>query len=220
MPHRSVQDEALQTAQEQYWKGEKGDEYQARNSGGKVGSVESNIDLFKKVLQCVPAENIGSLIEFGAGIGNNLRAWRHLLPACKLNAVEINEKAAAQIPRDVATHVGTFLVPLPPGPARVQYDMTMTKGALIHVAPEALALAYDNLYRLSRRYILICEYYSPTPRTIPYRDRLEILYLRDFAGELMDKYPHLVCKGYGFTWRKDTYPQDDVTTFLLEKVKP
>lgn len=206
--------------QEEYWKGQAGDEYQARNAGGRVSSVEANVELFKKVLMCAPAENIGSIIEFGAGIGNNLRAWRALIPTAKLNAVEINAKAAAQIPKDVATHVGTFLVPMPPGPAQVQYDMTMTKGALIHVAPEALPLAYDNLYRLSRRYILICEYYSPTPRTIPYRDRLEILYLRDFAGELMDKYPNLKLLGYGFAYRRDTFPQDDITCFLLEKVKP
>ena len=176
----------MQNEQEQYWAGKNGDEYQDRNKAAHVGSVKANIHLFQHVMRCIPPFEIETIIEFGAGIGNNLRAWRHILPLAKLSAVEINEKAAAQIPKDVAVHVGTFLKELPPGPPPGQYDMTMTKGALIHVPPEGLAIAYDNLYRLTRKYILICEYFSPSPRTIPYRDRMDILYSRDFAGGLLD----------------------------------
>lgn len=43
-------------------------------------------------------------------------------------------------------------------------------------------------------------------------------YLRDFAGELLDKYEDLELVEYGFTYHRDKqFPQDDSTWFLLKK---
>jgi spore coat polysaccharide biosynthesis protein SpsF len=53
---------------------------------------------------------------------------------------------------------------------------------------------------------------------INYRGHKDRLFKRDFAGELMDKYPDLKLVDYGFVWRRDNnFPQDDGTWFLLEK---
>jgi spore coat polysaccharide biosynthesis protein SpsF len=65
---------------------------------------------------------------------------------------------------------------------------------------------------------LVCEYYNPSPVSIPYRGHTNKLFKRDFAGELMDRYPDLQLIDYGFVYRRDpSFPQDDVTWFLMEK---
>ena len=64
---------------------------------------------------------------------------------------------------------------------------------------------------------MICEYYNPTPVTVPYRGASERLFKRDFAGELMDRFD-LALVDYGFVYHRDShFPQDDLTWFLLEK---
>ena len=98
------------------------------------------------------------------------------------------------------------------------FDLTFTKTVLIHINPECLPQVYENLYRLSKRYIMVCEYYSPSPVSVNYRGYTDRLFKRDFAGELIDRYG-LRLIDYGFTYHRDNYLryQDDVTWFLLEK---
>ena len=97
-------------------------------------------------------------------------------------------------------------------------DLTFTAGVLIHINPERLPIVYENLVSLSTRYILVAEYYNPTPTEINYRGHNERLFKRDFAGELMDKF-ELNLVDYGFWYRRDNIASEfgDVTWFLLEK---
>ncbi|MFV2092611.1 MAG: pseudaminic acid biosynthesis-associated methylase [Hyphomicrobiales bacterium] len=70
----------------------------------------------------------------------------------------------------------------------------------------------------SNRYLLIIEYYNPTPTEVSYRGNTERLYKRDFAGEILDRYPNLALTSYGFQYHRDTnFPADDSTWFLMEK---
>jgi hypothetical protein len=80
-----------------------------------------------------------------------------------------------------------------------------------------LERAYETLYQSTRRYILVCEYFSQDPVAIPYRGQPEALWKRDFAGDLLDSYDDLQVVAYGFAWRRDPDPQDDLSYFLLEK---
>jgi spore coat polysaccharide biosynthesis protein SpsF len=89
---------------------------------------------------------------------------------------------------------------------------------LIHINPEQLDLVYQKLNASSKKYILIAEYYNPSPVMIPYRGNEDRLFKRDFAGEMLEKYTDLSLVDYGFAYRKDPiFPQDDITWFLLEK---
>lgn len=83
-----------------------------------------------------------------------------------------------------------------------QYDISFTKGVLIHINPEKLNNVYENLYRLSRKYIIVCEYYDPNPVVVKYRGNDDRLFKRDFAGELIDKY-NLKLVDYGFVYHRD-----------------
>ena len=96
-------------------------------------------------------------------------------------------------------------------------DLTFTAGVLIHINPEYLENVYDNLVNGSNRYVLVAEYYNPSPTKITYRGHEDRLFKRDFAGDLIDNYG-LRLIDYGFVYKRDNWaPQDDITWFLLEK---
>lgn len=89
---------------------------------------------------------------------------------------------------------------------------------LIHINPDMLTSVYEKLYECSNKYILIAEYYNPTPVNVSYRGHEERLFKRDFAGEMLDKYKDLKLTDYGFLYHRDNnFPLDDITWFLLEK---
>jgi spore coat polysaccharide biosynthesis protein SpsF len=89
---------------------------------------------------------------------------------------------------------------------------------LIHINPDSLPQVYDALYRAAGRYLLVCEYYNPSPVAINYRGHTDRLFKRDFCGEILDRHPDLKLIDYGFVYRRDpNVPQDDVTWFLIEK---
>ncbi len=198
--------------QEIFWRGDFGDDYVARNQGHQL--VAANLALFSKAL--ARTARIDSLIELGTNTGNNLQALHQLLPGCALQGVEINAKAHAE-----ARALGIADIwhgSLFDYPRERTFQLTLSKGVLIHLAPELLSAAYAQLYELSERYILICEYYNPAPVEVPYRGNSGKLFKRDFAGEMLDRYTDLQLLDYGFGYHRDPqFPVDDITWFLLEK---
>jgi pseudaminic acid biosynthesis-associated methylase len=203
----------FKTEQEEFWAGKFGDDYIARNAGGAL--LGSNISLLAKMLaKCTQAK---SLIEFGANIGMNLRAIRALRPDIELDAIEINASAVEELRSWGGAnriHHGSIL----DFQAERTWDIALIKGVLIHINPDFLPQVYESLYRASNRYILVVEYYNPTPVEIVYRGHAGRLFKRDFAGDLLDKFPGLRVVDYGFVWRRDpVFPQDDSTWFVLEK---
>lgn len=202
------------TEQEAFWAGNFGDEYASRNSGENW--IASNTALFSRILSNTHA--IESVIELGSNIGLNLRAIRNLLPNVDLSAVEINEKAALQL-RDAGfvseVHQQSLIEFDNNG---VQYDLVFTKGVLIHINPKKLADVYNVMYRSSRKYLVVAEYFNPTPTEVSYRGHENRLFKRDFAGEMLEMFEDLRVVDYGFTWKRDPlFPQDDINWFLLEK---
>lgn len=200
------------TPQEEFWAGEFGTDYASRNVGDRL--IASNRHLFSRIFSRTPA--VESVLELGANIGLNLRAIRSLLPAAELDAVEINEAAAAELARwgEARVHHQSILEFEP----LRQWDMALIKGVLIHIDPDQLPKAYDLLHAASRKFICICEYYNPTPVAVTYRGHGERLFKRDFAGEVLDRFPDLELMDYGFVYhRAPVFPLDDITWFLLAK---
>lgn len=202
------------TQQENFWAGEFGKDYIDRNKENRI--VSSNLHLFSTIFS--RTKNVNSIIEFGANIGLNLVAIKNLLSEVSdISAIEINAEAV-----DVLRKLG-FLSNVYDGSIlnfNVDYkrDFVFTKGVLIHIDPKALNAVYDTLYNISNRYICIAEYYNPTPVELSYRGHQGKLFKRDFAGELMEKYPTLELLDYGFVYHRDnSFPQDDITWFLFEK---
>lgn len=200
------------TEQEKFWAGAFGDEYITRNQGEEA--IAGNLALFSKILS--RTGGIDSVIEFGANIGLNLLALRQLLPKAELSAIEINRTAVQALERigGVTVYPQSIL----DYTSDRERDMVFIKGVLIHINPDALPQVYELLHRTSRKYLLVCEYYNPSPVQIPYRGHGDRLFKRDFCGEILDRYPDLHLLDYGFTYHRDpNFPQDDLTWFLMEK---
>lgn len=205
------------TEQEAFWNGEFGDAYISRNESNEL--LEGKIALWKKVLGNV--ENIGSVIEFGANIGLNLKAMKTVLPDLECSAIEINHKAASILKEDTFFEgkINVFEQSILEYEPKEEYDFAFTAGVLIHINPDELDGVYEKLYRSSKRYICICEYYNPTPVTVDYRGNKNRLFKRDFAGEFMDKFSDMQLVEYGFAYHRDErYRIDDANWFLLEKI--
>jgi spore coat polysaccharide biosynthesis protein SpsF len=200
------------TEQERFWAGQFGDEYSQRNRG--EAWIAGNTALFARVL--AQTRGIRTLIEFGANVGLNLRALGTLLPTATMTAVEINHAAALELRAIPAVHVVecSFLE----YDAADQFDLVIVKGVLIHVHPDYLMTAYDVMHRACAKYLLLAEYYNPTPVSVSYRGHADKLFKRDFAGEILRKFPDMRLVDYGFVYHGDpNFPQDDLTWFLLEK---
>lgn len=200
------------TPQEQFWAGQFGDDYTDRNTGARW--VASNLALFGRILTVTAG--IRSVLELGANRGLNLIALHELLPDARLAAVEINAKAVEALRQFSWLEVmHSSLLDFRP---KTSSDFVLVKGVLIHLNPDVLPGVYELLHKASSRYICIVEYYNPSPVTIPYRGHSERLFKRDFAGEVLGRYPDLRLRDYGFVYRGDpNFPQDDLTWFLLEK---
>ena len=201
----------FKTEQENFWAGEFGLNYIDRNNSEKLQS--SKVAAWAKMLRA--ANSVTSARELGCNIGLNLIALKKLNPLMTLSGYEINEIAAKQAAEsNVATiQQGSILEPINESPV----DLTFTSCVLIHINPDYLKNVYDNLVNGSNRYVLVAEYYNPTPTKVNYRGNEDRLFKRDFAGDLIDNYG-LKLIDYGFVYKRDNWaPQDDITWFLLEK---
>ncbi len=91
-----------------------------------------------------------------------------------------------------------------------------TKGLLIHVAAADRPAIYERMYHASSRYLLTCEYYAAIETEVNYRGHEGKLWRADFAREIRSMFPDLRIVARGVAMRTDTFPQDDLTWFLME----
>jgi pseudaminic acid biosynthesis-associated methylase len=204
---------SFKTEQEDFWAGDFGSEYIGRNEGSAL--LAANLSFFSRAVRS--AGRIESCIEFGANIGMNLRALKLLFPQVTLKGVEINPTAAKAL-ADLIGQQQVFCGSIFDYPNTEPADLSLIKGVLIHIQPAMLPATYQKLYDASRRWILICEYYNPSPVAIPYRGHNDRLFKRDFAGEMLETFADLKLVDYGFAYHRDpAFPQDDITWFLMEK---
>ena len=202
----------FKTQQEEFWAGSFGDEYVERSQG--ADHIASRTAMWARILR--RCHSLESVTELGANVGLNLRAIRRLLPKAQLTGVEINAKAAEILRGEGSIEVleASFLEQVPSVPA----DLAIVCTVLIHINPERLPEAYEQLAGSSKRYVVISEYYNPSPTEIAYRGHSERLFKRDFAGEFLDAHPEFVLEDYGFIYHRDPlFPVDDFNWFLLAR---
>ena len=203
----------FKTEQENFWANDFGNKYINRNKLDNL--LPKKINLFSEIFRRVSL--VDNIIEFGPNSGVNLIAIKKLMPSVNLNAVEINANAVTNI-KKLKLCKKVWNESILNFKNKSKFDLALTSGVLIHINPEYLDRAYKALYDNSKKYILIIEYYNPSPVEIDYRGHKDKLFKRDFAGEIMSKYKNLNLIDYGFKYKLDNnFPLDDVTWFLLEK---
>lgn len=201
-----------ETEQERFWAGEFGNDYTNRNSQDLL--LRSKLIRLQRILS--RTNSVNSIVELGCNRGLNLQALKILNDAFKLEGYEINASAAQEAKALGIADIfcGTITQETA---NNNKFDLAFTSGVLIHIHPDKLNDVYKNLIKLSRRYILIIEYYNPTPTEVTYRGYGERLFKRDFAGELIDTY-NCALIDYGFSYhREELLMNDDSSWFLLEK---
>lgn len=200
---------ALKTPQENLWNGSFGNEYTDRNQIEPADRVP----FFKEVLR--RTFGVRTILEIGANRGHNLQALRHISPNFETVGIDVNERAVATL--NGIPGVTGVVASAQSFESTQQFDLVLTCGVLIHIAPEELPIVYKKLFDLSRRYVLINEYFSRTPVEVQYRGHSSSLFKRDFAKEILDTNPEARVVDYGFLWERENPTWDDMTWFLLEK---
>jgi pseudaminic acid biosynthesis-associated methylase len=201
------------TSQEQFWANEFGDQYISRNESPQL--LAAKIAMFSGIVG--KTEGIRSVFEFGCNIGINLAALSTLVPDIEIRAIEINP-TAAEFARERLPQAKIITGSISDYEPDETCDLAFTCGVMIHLNPDLLPSVYQKLAAASGKYVLVAEYYNPSPVTINYRGHDDRLFKRDFAGEFMEANPEYKLVDYKFMYRRDpSFPLDDITWFLLRK---
>ena len=185
---------SLESAQDKLWQGEFGVDYVARHFAEPW--EKSRIPFWKDMASRV--EDVKSVLELGCNIGANLKAIQVVMPDAKIGGVEINPfavKALKAEKPEFAIHESSILA----YESRTQSDLVFTRGVLIHIAPANLPTVFDKMYKLSKKYILVYENFSPEPKTIATYGKAskdaeagnDFAFYRDFASDLHKQHPDL-----------------------------
>ena len=204
----NIKDEKVN--QTKIWEGPFGNKYTKRHNSKPINS---EISFFKKIFKSV--DRLTSILELGCNNGRNLEALRKIDVKFELKGYEINEIAIKEAQKK------KFDVSKKSISSNLQnsksYDLVFTKGVLIHIPPNKLDRVYTNMYNLSKKYLLVAEYFNPTPMKLIYRGNKNLMFKRDFAKDLIDKF-NLNLVDYGFVYKYDPInPQDNLNWFLLRK---
>lgn len=198
----------MHTEQLALWRSEFGRDYTDRNDHEKPERVTS----WRRLLgDIVPAR----AVEIGCNVGWNLEYLRRL-GVTELYGIEPQAyavaRARARAPEFGVLQGSAFELPFRDGFC----DLAFTSGVLIHIAPETIGRALDEIYRVSRRYIVAIEYDHPVEQEIHYRGHTAALWKRDHGALWRERYPDLVRVRRIELGAGDGY--DDCTAHLFEKV--
>lgn len=185
------------------WKGKFGDQYTERNADQKGREI-----MFLRILESLPVLP-ESILEVGSNRGLNLDVLSTLLDA-RLIGLEPNEFARNQNQHETIDATAQFIPCFDNS-----MDMVFTCGVLIHIPPDELKKACDEIYRVASRYIVCIEYFSDKLEEIEYRGQKGLLWKQDFGSFWMDNYP-LKLLDYGFFWKRTT-GLDNLTYWIFMK---
>lgn len=206
------------------WKGEFGDDYTERNIPDDA-AIENRSKFWAGVFGTLPIQSHNkphTILEIGANVGANLIALEKLYKAHKepmnFYAIEPNElaKKALKLADIRSLKILDGIAEDIPAP-NASIDIVFTCGVLIHIPPNKLPKAMSEIHRVSRRFIICAEYFSPSARPIKYRGEDELLWANDFGELYLQSFPGLRCLGYSFAWKRFT-GMDNLTWWVFEKV--
>ena len=164
------------------WSGPFGNDYvlRNRNAGANRGPFWQSL---------IARRNVTSVLEVGCNTGANLVHIAPLVPdtaGCDVNNEALfiaHERLGDAVPLYVRSATNLSF--------DFQWDLVLTSGVLIHVSPDDLGKAIDELVRVARRYVLVIEYYAPIETVVPYRGQEAALWKRDYGRVVAERHPEL-----------------------------
>lgn len=205
-----------ETYQLKHWYGKFGNDYIERNIL-EDWKVEPGKEAFRRMLG---KRKIDSILEVGSNTGVKLIYLAELFKGkVDLYAVEPNKAAYSalvsqkRINLKKAWNCSAFDLPL----EDASIDLVFISGVLIHISPDDLGQATDEIVRVARKYIFCIECFSHNPEKIVYRGHKNLIFKRDFGAFYLERYPNLKWSDYGFLWKCESMSYDNLNWWLLEK---
>ena len=190
------------------WRGRFGDDYTERNLfSAKV--IKQREDSLASVFGTLP---IDLIIEPGCGSGANLKALQEL--GYRVIGIEPNWKAISEAITSlrspfVLLNSTCYQINVSDGKA----DLVLSAGLLIHIPEDRLNEAIVEMLRVSKKYLLIIEYYSEVEEELNYRGNGGMLWKRNWP-EIFEQYPVTLVKN-GYFDKSQGY--DDCHWYLYQK---
>jgi len=215
----------VKTQQESFWTSDFGKKYTERNTTQTRDDWErfytSNWGVTRKEMN---EKFVGSLprstrmLEVGCNSGNQLVELQEEgftdLYGVELQSDAVEEAKARTKHVNLVCGSG-FDLPFKTG----FFDLVCTNGVLIHVAPADLSKFFDEMYRVSKRYIWGFEYFSDDVKDINYRGHTGFLWKANYAQMMMQQFPNLkLVKEKKFPYVMPGMEANTDCMFLLEKM--
>ncbi len=144
--------------------------------------------LNREFLAHIPSDS--SMLEVGCNSGNQLLLLREM-GYSDLHGIEVQpyalERARSRLEGVDLAEASAFKIPYPDR----RFDLVFTSGVLIHIAPEDLPKAADEIYRCTSKYIWGLEYYSPHLTEVNYRGHKALMWKMDYARFFLERFSDL-----------------------------
>jgi len=186
--------------------------------------IEDNNKFDKKLsfsawkLMLKKTKNIKNILECGSNIGRNVEVLKKINKKSNISIIEIN-KTAFKIVTNKFILDKKFNGSISECVFKINsFDLVFTMGVLIHIHPNDLLNSMKKIFSLSKKYVLIGEYFSRNPTSIIYRNKKDLLFKNDFGKIFIENF-NVELLDYGFLWGKiyDKAGFDDITWWLFKK---
>lgn len=185
------------TFQEDNWSGQHGNEYNERNPQTieemdelyvrEYGNV-TRTDLNKEFLDALPRDI--KILEVGANVGAQLNALQKM-SFKNLFGIDINRQAIEASKANLKG-IDIILASLLNIPFKDNYfDLVFTSGVLIHISPDDVKKAIQEIVRCSKKYVWGFEYFAEDYTEVPYRGKNDLLWKTNFSKLYLDTCPEL-----------------------------
>lgn len=212
------------TPQENFWTGDFGREYTDRNSRqlDEWNSFyedtwgQSKLEMNQEFVGQLPRE--ARILEVGCNTGMQLRGLQ-VAGFTNLYGVELQSYAvekAKEYTRRISIVQGSgFDLPFKDN----FFDVVVTNGVLIHIAPADLPRIMAEMVRCAGRYIWGFEYFASALTAVPYRGNQGFLWKADYARLFLTQFPELrLVKQVHYSYRSPAEQGNMDSMYLLEKV--
>lgn len=197
----------MNTEQLDIWTSDFGAAYTDRNDRELPGRR----DCWAAMLDGIDTE---SILEVGCNVGWNLRYLTDLgragLAGVEPQSYAVN-RARTRLPEADVRQGSAFELPF----GDASFDLVFTSGVLIHIHSGDIGRALDEMYRVSRRYLLYIEYDAAEETSIHYHGEDSALWKRDHRALWQTAYPNLRVVASGHWGPEQGY--DDCGWCLFEK---
>ena len=182
----------MKTKQIESWDGDFGKSYTNRNKFSMDNNYIMNYGITRKSMnkEFLNKYKFNNILEIGSNIGNQLLLLQQM-GYDNLWGIDVSQYAI-KISKENTDDINIIKASVFDIPYKDNYfDLVFTSGVLIHINPDDINKALDEIYRVSNKYIWGFEYYSDTYEEIEYRGKKNLLWKTDFMTLFLNRFKDL-----------------------------